>query len=221
MTREEWLVNATDLMRPWFAELDFPLPKQIRVSCGFTTRPRRALGQCWADWVSRDNYFEIFITPVLDDTVEVLAVHVHELCHTGAGIAAGHKGPFKRLALAIGLEGPMRSTTAGAELRERLNDLSIQLGPYPHAELNPFARGPRKPDGKRPQPDGTPQKATPEPQLELGSRLKKILCPSCGYIARTSRKWIAVGLPTCPCGTQMVVDDPSVNTSDSGDRRTA
>lgn len=195
-------------MRPWFESLGSPLPDRIRVSCGFTSRPRRALGQCWADWVSRDNSWEIFIAPLLDSPVEVLAVLVHELVHAAVGIAAGHRGPFKHLALALGLVGPMRSTTAGPELTERLNALSSLLGPYPHAELNPFARGPKSPAGTPPQP-------STGPRPETGSRLKRISCPRCGYVVRTSRKWIAVGLPTCPCGTPMEVTDPSLaNPSD-------
>lgn len=201
MTREEWLVAAKDRMRPWFAALGFPLPKRIRVSCGFTSSPRRSLGQCWAEWVSRDKSFEIFITPVLDDPVEVLSVFVHELCHTAAGIAAGRRGPFRRAALAIGLEGPMRSTKPSRELKERLNALAEQLGPYPHAELRAFTRKPRTPGGEPP---------TTGPKPQAGSRLKKLSCPACGYLVRTTQKWIAVGLPTCPCGTPMVVVDPSV-----------
>lgn len=36
-----------------------------------------------------------------------------------------------------------------------------------------------------------------------GSRLVKITCGDCDYTARTTRKWLEVGLPTCPCGTEM------------------
>jgi len=201
MTREEWLVRAMVLLRPWFAAVGFSLPENTRLSCGFTSSPRRALGQCWAEWVSRDNSFEIFITPVLDDSIEVLAVLIHELCHTAVGIAAGHRGSFKRVALAVGLVGPMRSTTAGPELKERLNALSEQLGPYPHAELRASTRKPRTPGGEPP---------TTGPKPQSGSRLKRVVCPSCGYLVRTTQKWLAVGLPTCPCGTAMVLDDPSL-----------
>ena len=38
-----------------------------------------------------------------------------------------------------------------------------------------------------------------------GSRMIKIVCDAdgCGYTVRTTRKWIDVGLPTCPCGSAM------------------
>jgi hypothetical protein len=38
------------------------------------------------------------------------------------------------------------------------------------------------------------------------SRLKKVICPDCGYTIRTTAKWIKVGLPTCCCGALMVPD---------------
>lgn len=28
-------------------------------------------------------------------------------------------------------------------------------------------------------------------------------CPECGYTVRTTARWIAEGLPTCPCGAGM------------------
>ena len=50
------------------------------------------------------------------------------------------------------------------------------LGPLPHGRLDPTSR-PRKKDGIR--------------QL-------KVSCPVCGYVARTSRRWLDVGAPICP-----------------------
>jgi len=45
---------------------------------------------------------------------------------------------------------------------------------------------------------------TVEPKQK--GRNHKIVCPKCGYPVRTSLKWIRVGLPTCPCGTQMELE---------------
>lgn len=28
--------------------------------------------------------------------------------------------------------------------------------------------------------------------------MKKLLCPECGYMVRTTQKWIDIGLPFCP-----------------------
>jgi hypothetical protein len=35
------------------------------------------------------------------------------------------------------------------------------------------------------------------------TRLLKVECPQCGYTARVTQKWVDVGLPTCPCGSEM------------------
>ncbi len=37
-------------------------------------------------------------------------VLLHEMIHAAVGIDAGHKGPFKRAAIAVGLAGPMTAT---------------------------------------------------------------------------------------------------------------
>jgi hypothetical protein len=42
----------------------------------------------------------------------------------------------------------------------------------------------------------------------MKTRLRKADCPRCGYIVRVSRKCIAQGLPTCPCGTRMTCPEP-------------
>jgi hypothetical protein len=42
-----------------------------------------------------------------------------------------------------------------------------------------------------------------EPKGAAGSRLLKCECPGCGYVVRTTAKWLAVGLPVCPCGETM------------------
>jgi len=39
-------------------------------------------------------------------------------------------------------------------------------------------------------------------------RMRKASCEGCGYIAYISRRWIAQGLPTCPCGGRLIPEDP-------------
>lgn len=38
---------------------------------------------------------------------------------------------------------------------------------------------------------------------KAGTRMLKVECPDCGYTCRTTAKWLAVGVPTCACGTPM------------------
>lgn len=187
-TREEWLTEAMILLTPLFTEHDYKIPENVRVSCGFPSRSafavkKQTIGQCWASTCSKDDHFEIFISPVLADEPRVLGVLVHEIVHAVVGLAAGHKKPFRLCATAVGLEGKMTATTEGEALLKRLNTLSDKLGKYPHAEL-----------GKS-MTDGTKKQ---------GTRMLKIEC-GCGYVVRTSQKWVDVGMPTCPCGEKMEV----------------
>ena len=47
----------------------------------------------------------MFVSPYLADAIEVAAVLVHELIHVFDNCRNGHKGPFRKIAKKIGLEG--------------------------------------------------------------------------------------------------------------------
>ncbi len=182
-TREAWLNAMTDLLRPDFEEIA-PLPDNVRMTCGFPSRggrpgKKQALGECWPSGQSEDGHFEVFITPMRHDPVTVAGILVHELVHTAVGCEEGHRGEFRSVAIAIGLEGKMTETHVGEGLKSILQDHVDRLGPYPHASLSLTEKPPQS------------------------TRMKKITCPSCDYLVRTSQKWLDIGVPTCPCGTEM------------------
>jgi hypothetical protein len=188
-TREEWLIRALDRVRPLFLEKDIVLPPQVRLACGWPYCAGRGqgsshtIGQCWARRASKDGTSEVFISPALDDGVAVTEVLCHELIHCVDDCRHGHRGPFGKMALAIGLEGPMRSTHAGPELRERLNALCVELGPYPHARLDPT-----------------------QVVKKQSTRLIKVVCrraPNECYAFWTTRLHLDKGTPTCVCGSRM------------------
>src|SRR5271157_261254 len=125
MFREDYLQQAIDLLRPDFAQAEFPLPEKIRVSCGFPSKSalaksKQRIGECWGVESSEDSSFQVFVSPVLKESVEVLATLVHELVHTAVGIECKHRGKFPKAAKAVGLEGKMTATTAGDALKIRL-----------------------------------------------------------------------------------------------------
>lgn len=189
LRREEWLAQLVELLRPLFAAQNKPLPKKIRVSCGWPSSggrgtSKRVIGQAWSAEASGDGTHETFISPTIDDKLVVAATLVHELVHHAVGVKEGHKRPFRTLALALGLEGKMTATTASKDLQERLHDLMKPLGAYPHAALDPFA-GPVK---------------------KQSTRMLKVECgrKECGCICRMTRKWLDdVGPPKCRCGGTM------------------
>jgi len=186
MTREEWLGALVTALRPMFAAAGSPIPAKVRVSCGWpscggTSMSRKAIGQAWSPKCSADGTHETFLSPVLGTAKDVGHVLVHELAHHAVGTDAGHKGPFRKLAMALGLAGKMTATVAGKDLAERLNALCAPLGDYPHAALDPKA-GPKK----------------------QGTRQLKVSCADCGCVVRMTRKWLdEQGAPTCGCGGAM------------------
>ncbi len=185
-TRESWLADAiSGLHVHVFALHATTWPDKVRVACGW---PRgrhganRAIGQCWSTKASKDGANELFVSPELDEPTRVLDVLAHELVHAVVGTEAGHKGPFRALATAIGLEGKMTATTAGPALLSRLHVLASMLGPYPHAMLSPSAGGLKK----------------------QTTRMLKVTCADCGCIVRMTRQWLDdAGAPVCACGGQM------------------
>lgn len=181
-TREEWLNSALALIRAHiWNTADKAVPLNTRVSCGFPGgASRKAIGQCWAQESSADGSVEIFVSPTVADPETVLAILVHEAIHAAVGIAAGHRAPFKRAAIAAGLEGKMTATVAGESLRSLIHSWIGALGIYPHATLT---MGDRK---------------------KQSTRLLKASC-ACGYTVRVTAKWAVEGAPYC--GVCIVTDE--------------
>jgi hypothetical protein len=185
-TREQWLNAAVELFRPLF--INHPqgdIPRNLRVSCRWPSKrafakTNRRIGECWDSAASADDTHKIFISPYLWYGPRVLDVLAHELVHTCVGVKAGHKKPFIALAKAIGLKGKMTATAAGPSLKAFCITMAGALGDYPHKMLD---------------------KQMINGEKKQGTRMLKLEC-SCGYVVRTTQKWIDVGLPTCCCGKQ-------------------
>ena len=185
-TREQWLNRAVGFCRAHLADrAQIDLPTAVRVSCGFPGgrgSSRKTIGQCWPAELSADATREMFISPTLSVVREILATLLHECIHAALPANVGHKGPFKRAAIAAGLEGKMTATVASATLVPTLDSWSATLGAYPGAALSLAGR------------------------VVQSTRLIKVECP-CGCVARITRKWLdQVGEPTCGCGGLMVAN---------------
>ncbi len=191
MTREEWLNQALlELQAHVFVASGVAWREdvKIRVSCGWPSSKalslkHRTIGTCHTREQSKDKVNEIFVSPYVDESLEVLATEAHEIIHALDNCKSHHKGFFLTTMKQIGLEGKPTATHAGTELITRLNGIIEKIGTYPHATLDPAIK-----DKKQ------------------STRLVKAECPECGYVIRTTRKWIdEAGLPTCPCGTRFRV----------------
>tara|TARA_R100001082_G_scaffold29993_1_gene15076 strand:+ start:2571 stop:3137 length:567 start_codon:yes stop_codon:yes gene_type:complete len=179
MNREEYITKLADKLAPLFESNGYALPDNIRFTCGWPSSGAgsrlRTIGQCFDPSASNDNHHEIIISMALDKAADVAQVLAHELVHAIVGVKHGHKGPFRKLALAIGLQGKMTATTAGESFTRFIEPVIAEMGEYPHKTLN-LSRVKKQ-----------------------GTRMKKVVCTECGYTVRMTRKWLdAVGAPDCP-----------------------
>ena len=180
ITREQWLELAVSKLIPLFQSVNATVPT-VRVSVGFPGggSARTRIGEHWSPKASDDGIGQIFISPTQSDSIRVLDILVHELVHAAVGTEAGHGAPFKRVAIAVGLTGKMRSTTAGADLKTKLEALVLEIGSYPHGKLNLRFR------------------------KKQSTRMVKMECLDCGYICRTSQSNINDrGAVLCPCNSE-------------------
>jgi len=130
-TREDWLRAAVNELRPFFRELDVEPVDEIEPIVSWPKGKASAIGQCFSPEWTKEGVTYVTISPELgDDPVRVLDVLLHEMIHA-CGIH-GHKGDFRKVALAVGLEGKMTATVASDELREELKPIADALGDYPH-----------------------------------------------------------------------------------------
>ncbi len=177
-TREHWLLRAIEILE---TEKFQPLGKSFiktRVSVGFPDGSKKAIGQYWYPESTADGYGNIFIHPGQGDPVDILGILVHKLVHNSCG-EHGHGKGFKKLALAVGLEGKMRTTVPGKELTSYLKKLAKKLGNFPHSAIKKNAKPP------------TPKQTT---------RMVKMSCGDCGYICRAATSTIVDHGPVlCPC----------------------
>lgn len=187
-TREQWLnACATEIQKKFkevfdlhFGDLGIEHLNNLKVSTGFPSRGglTTVIGQCWKSAASEDEVtHHIFINPRLTDHVEVIATLAHEMVHAADDGEHKHKGPFVKAVREMGLEGKATATFAGDEFAEWSRGLDARLGQYPHTGLVPLA---------------VEKKQT--------TRMLKLEADCCGYIVRTTKKWIDEGLPSCPCG---------------------
>jgi len=75
VTREAWLIGLVDLLKPYFSRHKEALPS-LRITCGWTGKGVRTkrVGECWAGATAADSQPHIYISPVLEESVEVAAV---------------------------------------------------------------------------------------------------------------------------------------------------
>jgi hypothetical protein len=176
LNREQWLMAAVDHITPIFERMGYSVP-QVKVSVGFpsTGGKGRHLGQCWSSKAAEDSINQIFIAPHLKTPLDFLDTLVHELVHAVDNCESGHGEGFKKIALDVGLKGPMRSAGAGDWLKQDLLRIAEKLGAFPHGRLS--------------LPVRAIQKAAKRPGAK---------CSKCGYEVVMLKRHLPLGPPICP-----------------------
>ena len=173
-TREEYLQKAKDeLNNRVFKQAGYEIP-ELKISCswalGTADKNKKTLGQCVPRSWSKANINEIMIMPTVDDSEKVIDILAHELVHAVDDNKSGHGAGFRKICLAVGLNGSsqMRYACAGDELKQTITEIVKDIGLYPHSELQIHKR-------KR-----------------QSTRMLKVSCTECNFSYRTSRKNIAM-----------------------------
>lgn len=192
-SREYWLEKAVMNIRPLFTEVGLTIPEVVHVSCGFPSVRglNGRLGEHWNGENSKDGNSYIFVNPIVTESIKALEVLVHELVHACMPPKTKHGKLFKEAMSRVGLEGPPTSTWASEGLKLKLEEILEVIGDYPNVGLDPKMK---------------------EKKDTQTTRMRKLICRSNkvhedDYIVRASSKVIGMGLPSCPCGAEMLVAD--------------
>jgi hypothetical protein len=159
--REEWLTQLSQMVLPVFKSWNMA---PFRVTCGWPCKG------------------EIFISPALDDPLDVAGTVCHEMAHVAAGIKAGHGQGYRKVCRSVDLtKGSPTNASPGPVLTDRLHRIVESLGDYPHMALVPVVKL-----VKRPKTAVT------------------LACLNCGCRVRIALKWLdQAGPPMCGCGGSM------------------
>ena len=173
-TREEYLQKAKDELNDRvFKQAGYEIP-EVKIACswalGTADKNKKTLGQCVPRSWSKANINEIMIMPTVDDSEQVIDTLAHELVHAVDDNKSGHGAGFRKICLAVGLNGSsqMRYACAGDELKQTITEIVKDIGLYPHSELQIHKR-------KR-----------------QTTRMLKVSCTECNFSYRTSRKNIGM-----------------------------
>ena len=184
LSRQTWLETAVTNASAEFKKHGYSVP-EVRISCGFPSTGSRSnrIGECWATKICSGGLNEIFISPLIDDSDEVLGIIFHELVHAVDDCKSGHGKAFKKIAIAIGLTGKMIHAHPNDELGKRVKLIIAEIGPYPHKKLIAKTR------------------------ISIKRQRPYAECSECGYRVPMLKKFLDVGPPICPKDNIMMMPE--------------
>lgn len=172
-------------MKGWFDDLGFPLPV-FEVRTGFPSSGQRSpnITDSWAQ--DEAGSYVIYVRPDRSDPTDVTAALAFQLCRIAVGERDSHGYLFRHLAISIGLKGTKTESPPGTLFKELVKPILDAAGPLPSPEISPTDK---------------------EKKTSQTTRMMKVSCKKCGYVARVSRKWLdEVGPPHCPLHGPMTIE---------------
>lgn len=212
--REVWLMDAASEIKSLYRQAGYPQIDDVKflISTGFPQgNVRKIIGQCHhAD--CNDGIAHVFINPTQDDTMRVLEIVAHELAHSMG--FRGHTGDFRKAAIAVGLKGTggkagngFTSTDISEDAKSVFEEIAKTLGPYPHTRVNLAAGGTKKQTTRMLKASCVGRDLEDEESGDIFSVPCEVGEDGDAYTIRLTKKWVEVGLPTCPCGGVMVLEE--------------
>ena len=107
-------------------------PYAANISWGWpSSRAKTALGEASELLKDANSEFLISISPLINDTTDLLDTLVHEMVHLAVGTEYNHGKVFSRYAKKVGLQRPWRTTSPSERLKEMFKRTVIKFGDFP------------------------------------------------------------------------------------------
>lgn len=195
--REEWSLHLSRRLNDTvFVSSGFPIPSNIRISCGVPSsgrlpRSKRIAAVTYDPSCSSDGTYEIAINPLIDNSIRVAAALGEQFVYIVNGLDQGHDASFKHVAKAVDLHGRAQQMVPGSAFKRVVEAVIDEFGPYPHAAL-------KSDTDLENNGDGSDTDAVSTAPRKQKARLVKAQCAACGLTIRLARKWIDNRRLVCP-----------------------
>ena len=134
--RQWWLQNAVLFLADYMARRSVYVGA-VRVSESWLLREGLEMRQdvnvqCILPRLHSDGASEVFISPQIVESIEVLELLLHQLIHIAVGILYEHSKKFAQVARHVGLEVTPTSIISGSALRSVFQQYIEKVGSCPH-----------------------------------------------------------------------------------------
>ena len=222
MDRNDWLrkvcERAIETRADIFANTDLDL---VTLDTAYTSSGKRSntYGEAYTIVDQDAIRGQIIVSGVYTDPFEIAVTVVHELLHVECP-GDHHGGQFRVKSKALGVSDAAHWKEQSSDFKAWIEDIIADAGPMPGRVALPGQ--PKRTRVRIPLPPAEVEAPAPEvavgefssAQPKQGSRLLKLECSECGFICRTTAKWVRDDMD-CPypdCSGKLVQEDKTEDT---------